>query len=79
MESVLDDCLAQQIRAQRRAVPGCFGFNGAKECCGGSSTGFGKSLIYHLFAAVKLKQREKYVVFASSLRSIIIDQVEAMR
>ena len=37
----------KQMRPQRRAVPGCFGFTGAKGCCGaGSSTGFGKSLIY---------------------------------
>ena len=43
-ERVLDDCLAQfsskYVRAQRRAVPGCFGFTRAKGCCGGSSHGF---------------------------------------
>ena len=42
--------------SQRRAVPGCFGFTGAKESCGGSSMGFRKSLIYQWFVAVKLKQ-----------------------
>ena len=30
----------KQIRAQRRPSPGCFGFTGAKGCCGGSSHGF---------------------------------------
>ena len=30
----------KQIRAQRRASPGCFGFTGAKGCCSGSSHGF---------------------------------------
>ena len=30
----------KQIRAQRRASPGCFGFTGAKGCCGGSSHRF---------------------------------------
>ena len=43
-ERVLDDCLAQfsskYVRAHRRAVPGCFGFTGAKGCCGGPSHGF---------------------------------------
>ena len=43
-------------------------------------TSFGKSFIYQLFAAVKLKQREKDVVLvASPLRSTINDQVEATR
>ena len=32
--------MLKQIRAQRRAAPGCFGFTGAKGCCGGSSHGF---------------------------------------
>ena len=34
-------------------------------CCR-STTTFGKILIYHLFAAVKLKQREKNVVLVAS-------------
>ena len=31
---------SKYVRAQRRAVPGCFGFTGAKGCCGGPSHGF---------------------------------------
>ena len=30
----------KQIRAQKRAAPGCFGFTGAKGCCDGSSHEF---------------------------------------
>ena len=42
-------------------------------CCR-STTSFGKILIYHLFAAVKLKQREKNVVLvASPLRMLSMD------
>ena len=37
-ESILDDSV-KQIRAQRRAAPGCLGFTGEKECFGGSSQG----------------------------------------
>ena len=69
------------MRAQRRAAPGCFGFTGAKGCCGSSSYRFWEKFkIDQLFAAVKLKRREKNVEFvASPLWSTINEQVEAMR
>ena len=47
----------KQIHAQRRTASGCFGFN----------AGF-----YQLFAAVKLKQREKNVVLVALLLQSII-------
>ena len=60
------------ILAQRRAAPGCFRLTGTKGCCGGSSHGFWEKFNYELFAAVKLKQREKNLVLvALPLRSII--------
>ena len=60
------------ILARRRAAPGCFRFTGTKGCCGGSSLGFWEKFNYELFAAVKLKQREKNLALvASPLRSII--------
>ena len=69
------------MRAQRRASPGCLGLQGQKDVVAVLPTGFERSLIYQLLAAVKLRQREKNVkLVASPLRSIIkYDQVEAMR
>ena len=84
MESILDDCLAQFSskcvlkEEHRQAV---LGLQGQKDVVAVFPTGFERSLIYQLLAAVKLRQREKNVrLVASPLRSIIkYDQVEAMR
>ena len=69
------------MHAPRRAAPGCFGVTGAKGCCDNSSYRFWEKFkIDQLFAAVKLKRREKNVEFvASPLWSTINEQVEAMR
>ena len=58
----------EQIRAQKRAAPSCFGFTRANAGLAVTvlTTSFGKILIYQLFAAVKLKQREKNVVLVAS-------------
>ena len=70
MESALDDCLAQFSskyvlkKEQRQAVLG--DWSKSRTGCGRSTTSFGKMLIYQLFAAVKLKQREKNVVLVAS-------------
>ena len=67
----------KQIRAQRRAAPGCLGFTG---CFGGSSHGFWENLNNFLFAAVNSnEEKSTWNCSASALRSIINDQVEAMR
>ena len=69
----------KQIRAQKRAAPSCFGFTGAKagQVVAVLTTSFGKILIYQLFAAVKLKQREKNVVLvASPLRMLSMIQLK---
>ena len=64
MESVLDDCLAQfsskyvLIEDQRQVV---LGLLEQKDAVAVLLTGFGKSLIYQLLAAVTLKRREKNV------------------
>ena len=57
----------EQIRAQKRAAPSCFGFTRANAGLVVTvlTTSFGKILIYQLFAAVKLKQREKNVVLVA--------------
>ena len=64
METVLDDCLVQFSRKyvfkeeQRQAVLSSLE---QKDVVAILLTGFGKSLIQELFAAVKLKRREKNV------------------
>ena len=65
MESVLDDCLAQfsskyVLKEERRQA--VLGLLGQEDVVAVLTAGFGKILIYQLFAAVKLKQREKNVV-----------------
>ena len=65
MESVLDDCLAQfsskyVLKEERRQA--VLGLLGQEDVVAVLTAGFGKILIYQLFAAVKLKQREKRVV-----------------
>ena len=71
---------ATTVRAQRRAVPCCFGFTGTKGFCGGSSHGFWENLNNFLFAAVNSnEEKSTWNCSASALRSIINDQVEAMR
>ena len=65
MESVLDDCLAQfsskyVLKEERRQA--VLGLLGQEDVVAVLTAGFGKILIYQLFAAVKLKQREKSVV-----------------
>ena len=65
MENVLDDFLAQFSskyvlkEEQRQAV---LGLLEQEYVVAVLTTGFGKILIYQLFAAVKLKQRKKSVV-----------------
>ena len=70
MESVLDDYLAQfsSKYVLKKSSASCFGFTGAKAglVVAVLTTSFGKILIYQLFAAVKLKQREKNVVLVAS-------------
>ena len=65
MESVLDDCLAQfsskyVLKEERRQA--VLGLLGQEDVVAVLTAGFGKILIYQLFAAVKLKQRKKSVV-----------------
>ena len=71
----------KQIRAQRRAAPGSFGFTGAKGCCGGSSHGFWEkfNLAVVRDSETQTKRKERWIVVASPLRSINNDQVEARR
>ena len=71
----------KQIRAQRRAAPGCFGFTGAKGCCGSSSHVFWEkfNLAVVRGSETQTKKKERGIVVASPLPSIINDQVEAMR
>ena len=83
MESMFDDCLAQfsskyVLKEERRQA--VLGLLQQEDVVAVLTTGFGKILIYQLFPAVKLKQREKNVVLvASPLRTDIInDHVEAM-
>ena len=69
MESVLDDCLAQfsskyVLKEERRQA--VLGLLEQEDIVSVLTTGFGKILIYQLFAAVKLKQREKNVVLVAS-------------
>ena len=84
MESVLDDCLAQfssKYVLKKRAAPSCLGFTGANAglVVAVLTTCFGKILIYQLFAAVKLKQREKECsISCIAIADVINDQVEAM-
>ena len=70
----------KQIRTQRRAAPGCFGFPGAKGCCGASSHGFRENFNLAVVSGeTQTKKKERRIVVASPSRSIINDQVEAMR
>ena len=71
----------KHIRAQRRAAPGCFEFTGTKGCCGGSSHGFCEklNLAFVPGSETQTKRKEHGIVVASPLRSIMNDQVEAMR
>ena len=73
--------ILKQIRAQRRAAPGCFEFTGAKGCCGGSSRESCKkfNLAVVRGSETQTKRKERGIVVASPLQSIINDQVEAMR
>ena len=69
MESVLDDCLAQfsskcVLKEERRQA--VLGLLEQEDVVAVLTTGFGKILIHQLFAAVKLKQREKNVVLVAS-------------
>ena len=69
--SVLDDCFAQFSskyvlkKERRQAVLGLLEQK-PDWCVAVLSTSFGKFLIYQLFTAVKLKQREKNVVLVAS-------------
>ena len=71
----------KQIRAQRRAAPGSFGFTGAKGCCGGSSHGFWEKFNSAVVrdSETQTERKERWIVVASPLRSINNDQVEARR
>ena len=69
MESVLDDCLAQISRKyvlKKERCQAVLGLLGQEDLVAVFTTGFGKILIQQLFAAVKLKQREKNVVLVAS-------------
>ena len=70
MESVLDDYLAQfsskYVLKKSSAKLFWLYWSKSRTGCGRSTTSFGKILIYQLFAAVKLKQREKNVVLVAS-------------
>ena len=59
----------KQIRAQRRAAPGCFGFTGAKECHGGSSHGFWEkfNLAVVCDSETQTKRKERRTIAASPL------------
>ena len=63
---------------QRQAV---FGFIRTKGCCGGSSHGFCEkfNLAVVRGSETQTKRKERRIVAASLFRSIINDQVEAMR
>ena len=83
MESVHDDCLAQfsskyVLKEERRqAVLGLLEQEYVVAVL--NTTGFGKILIYQLFVAVKLKQREKNVVLvASPLRILSMIKLKNM-
>ena len=82
MESVLDDCLAQfsskcVLKEERRQA--VLGLLEQEDVVAVLTTGFGKILIYQLFAAVKLKQREKNVVLvASPLRILSMIKLKHM-
>ena len=83
MESVHDDCLAQfsskyVLKEERRqAVLGLLEQEYVVAVL--NTTGFGKILIYQLFVAVKLKQREKNVVLvASPLRILSMIKLKHM-
>ena len=82
MESVLDDCLAQfsskyLLKEERRQA--VLGLLEQEDLVAVLTTGFGKILIYQLFAAVKLKQREKNVVLvASPLRILSMIKLKHM-
>ena len=82
MESVLDDCLAQfsskyVLKEERRQA--VLGLLEQEDVVTVLTTGFGKILIYQLFAAVKLKQREKNVVLvASPLRILSMIKLKHM-
>ena len=59
---VFDDCLAQfssKYVLQEEQHQVIFGLLGQKNVVAVLPTGLGESLIYQLFAAVKLKQKEK--------------------
>ena len=65
MESVLDDCLAQfssKYVLKEERCQAVLGLLGQEDVVAVLTAGFGKILIYQLFAAVKLKQRKKSVV-----------------
>ena len=62
MESVLDDCLAQfsskyVLKEERRQA--VLGLLGQEDVVAVLTTGFGKILIYQLFAAVKLNKEKR--------------------
>ena len=62
---------------QRQAVL----FPGAKGCCGGSSHGFREKFNLAVFRGIETqtKKKERGILVASPLRTIINNQVEAMR
>ena len=81
-----DDCLAQFLKQiyvlkeeQCLAVLGII--TGAKGCCGGASHWFWEkfSLPVVCGSETQTKRKERGIVVASPLRSIINDQVEAVR
>ena len=71
----------QANTCSKKAVPGCFEFTGAQRCCGGSSHEFCGKFNLAVVGGSETQTTEKRsgIVVASPLRSIINDQVQAMR
>ena len=83
MESVLDDCTSgtdfKQIRAQRRAAPGCFGFTGARGSCGRSYHGFWENFNLPVVRGSETQtKRKERSISRIAIAGIINDQVKAM-
>ena len=71
----------QANTCSKKAAPGCFEFTGAQRCCGGSSHEFCGKFNLAVVGGSETQTTEKRsgIVVASPLRSIINDQVQAMR
>ena len=71
----------QANTCSKKAVPGCFEFTGTQRCCGGSSHEFCGKFNLAVVGGSETQTTEKRsgIVVASPLRSIINDQVQAMR